>query len=256
MIESFDMTWKQKLTVLMILHVLWGLALWFSISKYGLGIATDSVHVLFGALNLSAGRGLFSFDGTFVLFWPPLYPALLALIHLVSGLDPFISAGILQTIAFLGMSICLAMIYLEIFPDSFWLAVAGSILSDIGVVVLTSFDVVGSDYVHLFFVVLYLLLTGYYIKSKSARLLLAMSAVGIAVALQRYLGIAALATGATMVFFFSDGELRRRTLHTALLALSALPAGIWLLVTSVLINRRMPVSFLENFKWFSLSILQ
>ncbi len=97
-------TQKSKLVVLMTFHALWGLALWFSISKYGLGISTDSVHLLFGGLNLAEGRGLYSFDGSFVLLWPPLYPMLLALVHLVLRSDLFVSANILQALAFIGTS--------------------------------------------------------------------------------------------------------------------------------------------------------
>ncbi len=76
----FNMKWtqKRKLVVLMTFHMLWGLVLWFSISKYGLGISTDSMQLLFSALNLSQGKGLYSFDGSFVSLWPPLYPMLLA----------------------------------------------------------------------------------------------------------------------------------------------------------------------------------
>ena len=72
---------------------------------------------------------------------------LLALIHLVTRFDPFVSATILQVISFIGISICLSILFLKIFPRTF-LALAANILSDIGVVVLTSFDGVGSDYLH------------------------------------------------------------------------------------------------------------
>ena len=108
----FNMKWtpKNKFAVLMTFHMLWGLVLWFSISKYGLGISTNSTHLLFGALNLSQGRGLFSFDGSFVA-WPPLYSMLLALIQLVSRFDPFVSAIILQVISFAGISLCLSILF-------------------------------------------------------------------------------------------------------------------------------------------------
>ena len=85
----------RKFLSLMTFHMLWGLVLWFSISKYGLGISTDSVPLLFGGLNLSLGRGLISFDGSRLLLWPPLYPVLLAFIHRLSGLDMFVSATVL-----------------------------------------------------------------------------------------------------------------------------------------------------------------
>lgn len=247
---------NRRLAVLMAFHAMWGLVLWLSISKYGLGISTDSVHLLFGGLNLAEGRGLVSFDGSFLALWPPLYPMLLALIHLVSGLDIFVSANVLQAASFLGLSVCLSVLFLKIFPDNFLLALAANILSDVGVVVLAAFDIAGSDYVHLFFAMLLILLAGYYIESKSARILLAMSVVGTLAMFQRYLGIAAIATGAAVVFFFTDESLLRRIGRSLLMALSALPAGIWLFFTLPLTSRRAPISFADNFSWFSKSVLE
>ncbi len=252
----FNMKWtqKRKLVALMTFHMLWGLVLWFSISKYGLGISTDSVHLLFASLNLSRGNGLFSFDGSFVSLWPPLYPMLLALIQLVTRFDPFVSATILQVISFIGISICLSILFLKIFPENFYLALAASILSDIGVVVLTAFDGVGSDYLHFFFLVLFVLLAGYYIETKSPRILLGMTVVGMLAMLDRYLGIAVIGTGVAIVFFSMTENWRQRMIRSSLMALSALPAGIWLYAAAT--EYRGPESFTENFFWFSLSILQ
>ncbi|HEY9151304.1 MAG TPA: hypothetical protein VIN60_00345 [Anaerolineales bacterium] len=249
-------TFQNKFAVLMALHMLWGLALWFSISKYGLGISTDSTHLLFAALNLSQGKGLFSFDGSFVSLWPPLYPMLLALIQLVLRVDPYAAATILQFISFIGISICLSILFLKIFPENFLLAFAATVLSDVGVAILDAFSSVDSDYVHLFLVVLFVLLAGYYIESKSPRMLLGMSIVGMLAMLQRYLGIAVIAMGGVLIFFFTDGNWQRRILRSALMALSALPAGIWLFVTSPLSARRGPESFADNFSWFSRSIME
>ena len=122
---------ENKLIVLMAFHAMWGMALWLSISKYGLGISTDSVHYLFAGLNLSRGDGPISFDGSYVLLWPPLYSTLLAIIHLATGLDIFVSSNVLQFIAFAVTSYCLSILFLKIFPDNFLFAVLGNILSDI-----------------------------------------------------------------------------------------------------------------------------
>ena len=238
----------------MTFHVLWGLGLWFSISKYGLGISTDSVHLLFASLNLARGHGLFSFDGSFVSLWPPLYPMLLALIQLITRFDPFVSATILQVISFVGISLCLSILLLKIFPENFFLALAANILSDIGVVVLTTFDVVGSDYLHFFLLVFFVLLAGYYIETKSPRVLLGMSVVGMLAMLDRYLGIAAIGAGVAIIFLSRTESWRQRMIRSSLMALSALPAGIWLYVASS--GYRGPESFTENFSWFSRSILE
>ena len=252
----FCMKWtpKNEFAALMTFHALWGLVLWFSISKYGLGISTDSMHLLFASLNLSRGNGLFSFDGSFVSLWPPLYPMLLALIQLVTRFNPFVSAIILQVISFIGISICLTILFLKIFPENFYLALAASILSDIGAVVLTAFDGVGSDYLHFFLLVLFVLLAGYYIETKSPRILLGMTVVGMLAMLDRYLGIAVIGTGVAIVFFSVTQNWRQRVIRSSLMALSALPAGIWLYAAST--EYRGPESLADNFRWFSLSVLQ
>ncbi len=246
---------QHKLAISITWHMLWGLSLRLSISKYGLGISTDSVHLLFGGLNLADGRGLFSFDGSFLALWPPLYSMLLAGIHLIFGSDVFTAANLLQAASFLGLSACLSVLFIKIFPDSFPLALAANILSDVGVVVLTTFDTVGSDYIHLFLAILFVLLAGYYIESKSPRVLLAMSMIGTLAMFDRYLGVASIATGVALVFFYTE-DWRERILRSALMSLSALPAGIWLWVTSPLVARRAPNSFLDNFFWFSKSIVE
>ena len=71
--------------------------------------------------------------------------------------------------------------------------------------------------------------------------------------LDRYLGIAVIATGVAVVFFSKTESLQQRIIRSSLMALSALPAGIWLYVAST--AYRGPVSFAENFYWFSRSIL-
>ncbi len=256
-IESLMMKWmeKHKLAVLIAFHGLWGLILWFSISKYGLGISTDSVHLLFAGLNLSEGRGLFSFDGSFVAPWPPLYPALLGFIHILSGLDVFISATILQILSFAALSFCLSILCLKIFSDNFLLAIAANVLSDVGILILAAFRIVGSDYVHLAFAIIFILLAGCYIEHNNPRIFLAMFIVGMLAALQRYIGMASIVTGAVVIFFFSKENLRQRIIPSLTMGLAALPAGIWLIVTSGVVGRRPPIGFAGNFQTFSKAVL-
>ena len=161
-----------------------------------------------------------------------------------------------RSLAFIGLSLCLSLLFLKIFPGNFLLAFAGNLLSDMGVVVLTGFNMVGSDYVHLALVILFIWLAGTYLENNSPRIFLAMFVVGMLAMLQRYLGIAVIATGAVTVFFFSGGALSQRIGRSLLISLAALPSGVWLFITSRLVERRAPISFAENFNWFSKSILE
>ncbi len=257
MIESSPMQAvdRRKLAVLVILHLPWGMVLWFSISKLGLGLSTDSVHMLFGATNLAAGRGLLSFDGSPVILWPPLYPALLAALHVLTGLSAFAAAHLLQVASFLGISFCLSVLFLRIFPEDFPLAVLGSVLSDIGIVVVAGFGMVGSDYIHLFLVVLCVLLVALYLEQPSGSLYVAIFVAAMLAMLQRYLGVAAIATAALCIVLWSKGTRGQRLVHSGLLLLAAVPATLWLILWSPLLTPRPPVAFSENLGWFSNAML-
>jgi hypothetical protein len=247
---------RNKFLALISFHLLWAFVLWFSISKLGLGVSTDSVHLLFGGMNFAETGRLVSFDGSPLLQWPPLYPVLLAGIHFVSGMSAFGAAHLLHIAAYVGFSTCTSLLFLRMFPDDFPLAVAGCVLSDIGVVIVAGFDLVGSDYVHLCLVMLFLLLTARYVESNSPKSFAALVVVGMLAMLDRYLGIAAIVTGVVAVLFLAGGSRRQRLVRALILALSALPASIWLLVTSPLIVRRAPLSLAENLRWFSGSLAE
>ena len=77
---------------------------------------------------------------------------------------------------------------------------------------------------------------------------------GMMAMLDRYLGAAVIGTGVAIVFFSTTASWRQRIVRSSLMALSALPAGIWLYAAST--GYRAPISFAENFSWFSRSILE
>ena len=118
----FGVKWtqKRKLVVLMTFHMLWGLFLWFSISKYGLGISTDSVHLLFASLKFIAGQWAVFIRRQF------RFVMAAALSHAFS-VDPTRHAiGSIcfghhsaSHLSFIGISLCLSILFLKIFPENF-----------------------------------------------------------------------------------------------------------------------------------------
>lgn len=253
---AVQMPFRTKLAILMAMHAAWGVVLWFSISKYGLGISTDSVQLLFGGKNLAAGNGLVSYDGSFLNLWPPLYPALLALVRLMAGANMLSSATILQAAAFVGLSACLSILFLETFRGDLMLALAANALADIGAVVLTSFDVVGSDYIGLFLIVLSITLTGTYLKSGRRTTYVALAVVGMLAMLDRYLAAAAIATSAACVTWKTGRRLSEKLGRGLFIVICAAPAVVWLAITARLSGARPPITLGENFSWFSKSILE
>lgn len=240
----------------MALHLLWGLILWFSISKYGLGVSTDAVHQLFGGLNLAAGRGLTSYDGSFLILWPPLYPILLGVVRGITGMQMLAAATVLQGAAFLVFAWCLSQMLVRLFPQRFGLAVAAAILVQVGSVMVVAAAMVGPDYVHLAFAVLTLFLTGRYIESGSKRTFVALAAACTLTTMQRYLGVAAVAAAAVAVLVLARGALTQRVRNAAWLSLTVVPMAVWLALTSPLYSLRDPISLEENLAWFSRSVLE
>ena len=257
-IQCRSMQWKEpnKLVVLMTLHLLWGLVLWFSISKYGLGVSTDGVQQLFGGLNLASGNGLVSYDGGPLILWPPLYPVLLALARWITGMQMLGAAVVVQAAAFIGLALALAVLFLKVFNGDLGLAIAGTVLAQAGSVVVIAFGMVGADYVHVFLVALILVLTGHYIESGSRRAFVALAGVCILATMQRYLGAAAVATAALTVLALARGGFWRRLWNGMVLCSTTLPMAVWLGITSQLYTRRGPISLEENFTWFSRAILE
>jgi hypothetical protein len=247
---------RSGFVVLMTLQLLWGLVLWFSISKYGLGVSTDAVDLLFGAHNLAMGRGLTSYSGTFLMLWPPLYPLLLASVRLTSGLDWLNGAAVVQWLAFIGLAITLSVMFLRVFEHNLALAVAAVVLAQSGSVMTVAFGMVGSDYVHVFLALLCVLLVGRFVETGSPRAFLAFVGVGILVTMQRYLGVAAIAAGALTIMILARSSIKERLLRASAACLAAVPMGVWLAITSQLYTRRPPIGLGENFAWFSRSILE
>ncbi|MFA6234263.1 MAG: hypothetical protein WC824_08770, partial [Bacteroidota bacterium] len=77
--------------LLLVLLALLGAALvLISTSNYGAGLTPDSVGYIGAARHIIAGDGVLSFDGHHLVVQPPLYPALLAIVGGLFGMDPLL----------------------------------------------------------------------------------------------------------------------------------------------------------------------
>ncbi|MCB9129252.1 MAG: glycosyltransferase family 39 protein [Ardenticatenales bacterium] len=76
---------------------------WRSTAPYGIGLTTDPVGYLSVARNVVAGQGWVGYYAGFpdspLLYWPPLYPALLALLAAL-GIEPLLGVRLLNTLLF------------------------------------------------------------------------------------------------------------------------------------------------------------
>lgn len=247
---------RLQLFALFGFNLAWGVAQWWSVSRFGLGTSRDSVEYLFTSLSLARGDGFVSFMGHPYVLWPPLYPALLSVLQIVGVTDPLDAALVLQLLTFLWIAALTAWLFTRLFPRDFALAFLGNALAGTGVALTWLFQAVGSDYLFIALVLSMVYLCNAYITHNRLRTIWLMALAAATAMLQRYVGITLLFTAAWVVFQYSRTALWERFKRTMLLGLSIIPVGIWLLTLPVeAVVRDSSSSFFENIYWFTFSIL-
>lgn len=247
---------RMKVLILLGLNLVFGFALWWSVSEHGLGTSRDSAEYLFTSLSLAGGDGFISFLGHRYVLWPPLYPMLLALLQILGVTDPLVSALVLQLVTFVWIAILTAWLFVRIFPGNFALALLGNAIAVSGVSLTWLFQAAGSDYLFIALMLSMVYLCESYITHNRLRTLWLMALVSALAMLQRYIGIALLFTAVWIVFQYSRTTVRERLKRSVLLGFAMVPVGVWALTLPVeAVVRDNPSSFLENAYWFTFSIL-
>ena len=237
-------------------HLCWGIFLWGSISKYGLGTSRDSAEYLFTSLNLSSGNGFTSFSGQPYVLWPPLYPFLLSLLQRLGVNDPLDAAIVLQLITFAWISFLIIWLFSKIFSRNLAFAFIGNALAGTGVALTMLFAGVGSDYLHIALALSMVYLSNEYMKNNRLKTVWLMTLVSALAMLQRYIGVSIMLTGMCVVYFYSRTTILERVKRVVLISLSVIPVGVWILsLPASALERGGPSSLPENIYWFTVSAL-
>ncbi|MDT8323910.1 MAG: hypothetical protein RRA94_07370 [Bacteroidota bacterium] len=207
------------------------LALVFLLIDGGVSFTTDSFSYMAIARYFADSAAYVDYLDIPVALWPPLLPALLALLHMLGISDPDVLAALLNPACYLvslGSMIWLLGRAMEKQDRRHlpWIAVAVVLLSwplfKISLWMLSEPLFVAT--VSVFFVAAF----HYHEKQSRGPLLLMGLAAALAV-MTRYSGVTVIATGIVFIAL-SSAVLRRKMLHTLLFAcLSLLPLLLWLL---------------------------
>lgn len=178
----------------------------FSTQTFGVGLSPDSIEYIASARNIAHGLGVTGLQGSPVLVQPPLYPLLLAGVQIVSGIDPAISANLVNTV-FFGMIVFLTGLLIRKYVRSMTVAVLGTLLTAcfsplvlISQMAWTEPLFVVSSLAFFYFVAEYLAAPRFW------RLCILSLMVGLA-CLTRYIGVTLAATGGIVLLGF---QLQRR----------------------------------------------
>lgn len=247
---------RKKLLVLLGFHACWGVVLALSISKYGLGVSTDATAYMFVGVNWIRGDGLIDFSGGSYVLWPPLYPMLIGFLHL-TGLSAFAAAHVIQFAAYALAAYASSALLLKLFPDDFAFAFLGAFLIAVAPVSISTFLMVGTDYLFMLFpIAAALLLQRYSEKGDWASLTLLGLTASLAM-LTRYIGYALVLSALTAVLFASSGPPLKRILRAAYAGMFSLVPFLWMLNTWLATNglRRPPLSFSEYAAQFTAGVI-
>ena len=195
-------------------------------ATYGAAIITDSFFFLSTALNFLAGEGWRDFLGDPLVWWPPLFPLLLAALGWV-GIDPLEAGRWINAAAF-GLTILAAGCWLCSNLRSQWLALVATAiitaslpLSDIASYLLT-------DALFVLFTLLALMQLATFLNRRTAAPLWWAAVCTALAALTRYPGVVLIGTGVLVLLVRRAPPLAARLKDAVVFgAVSSLPlAGV------------------------------
>jgi hypothetical protein len=218
--------WGVAVTVLNLAGI--GLVL-LSTTKYGAGLCPDSVRYLDFARSLALGKGLVSHTGTPLVWWPPLYPMLLAFLSLATRLDPAAFVHFVNAILF-AFALCLsARMFRANFPQSAGYGVLGVCTVLFCPTMSRVYTMAWSECLFIPLVLLYLLSAQRCWHNGGMRSVAFMALSTALACLTRYVGVALIPAGVATIILATRVNFRTRlTRAFAFAALSLAPLGLWL----------------------------
>ncbi len=207
----------------------------FATSRYGAGVASDSVKYLAVAQNLLDGNGLFDHRGSPLLSWPPLYSIILAGLNLITGLDVFVSAWYFN-IFLLGFNLVLSgVIFERVFFTKPLYAYLSSLFVFLSISSMRIHATIGSDAFYLTMTLLFLLGLDDYVQRRSYRAFAWIVLLSAFAPLLRYVGLALATTGMVVILIENRKTVRVLLRDGFVLALfSAVPIFWWLVIHNIL----------------------
>ena len=229
--------------------------------RHGSGITPDSVSYISAARNLSEGKGFLTYNGEYLVFQPPLYSMILALIKITLSTDPIISAGYVNAILF-GLIVFISGLLFLNHLKSFILVVLGTGSLLISFAIVQSSLMTLSEPLFIFILLMFLFYIEVYQNEHNIYSLVLISVFGALACLTRYTGIIIILTGLISIFIWSRIALKEKIKHSFFfLLITCLPISIWCIrnyfISGTLVGQRAQSSYtlVDNLKFYYNTIL-
>lgn len=224
----FNSTGKYRLVLLFFSLLSAGLA-FYATWPWGAGLSSDAVRNLSVSVNLLGGKGFFDLVDSPFVWWPPLYPVLLAFLAWVTRLDAF-QVGWLLNILLGGMNVWLAgLIFERVFLEKRILAYLFTVFVAFSLPLIKIAANIASDPLFITLVLSFFLVLHDWDR-KSMTGFTGLVLIVALCALQRLLGVVLIPVGALGILFAHKNNFWRGVwLATLFAALAVLPLVVWLL---------------------------
>lgn len=199
-------------------------------SKYGPGVSADATKYLSTAENIASGRGFFDHTGRPLLWWPPLYPLVLAGLVKLTGMDVVWLGGSLNVLLFAVNIFLHGLIVYLAFKDRPVFQYLGGLFILTSDMAMRIHANIASEPLFVTFSLVFLLASVDYVQTKSRRSFWWMVVMSVLACLQRYLGASLIAAGGCFILYAHRGRILTAVREGILFGLlSILPIAAWMI---------------------------
>jgi len=226
-------------------------AIFWSSQPYGLGLTSDSLNYIAAARNLVAGHGVAGCNGSPLLAAPPLYPATLAVVSILSGIDAPTTARFLNAVLLCGIIWISGILIIRVSRPPV-VAALGILAIFFSVPLHLVSRMALSEPLFILVSLLAIVFLSCYLRHPRFLFLFLFMAAVAAACLTRYIGIIFTAAGCLCILIFGRGDIQRRLRDAVFSLMGVIPLALWLIrnhsVSGTLFGPRYPsqYSFLHN----------
>jgi hypothetical protein len=218
--------WYRRFTI--VLSLLGGALLFLATVGLGAGLGEDSAKYLSVAQNIADGNGFFDYSGSEFTLWPPLYPVMIATLHIASGIDVHLIGWLLNVLIFGAIILISGLLFERAFPHNLILAAGATLLVASSAAIFTISANISTDPLFILLILGFLLTAGEWLRAQSSQYWVALILITIAASLVRYAGISLVLAGSILTFWNYRADMRRAFQRAAFfLGASFLPLLLW-----------------------------
>ena len=226
MVESAPMRFSKRIIVyLLVISLIAGGMVWLVTFRYGAGVSSDAARNLATVDSLLARRGFVDMNGQPFVWWPPLYPLLLAGLSWFSGWDSFNAAWYLNVFLFAFNTGLWGAFFFTVFKEKQTYAVMSSLALLTSRSLLIIAANVSSEPLFMTFMAMFAFAAGAYLETGNRQPRWWMFIAAGLATLHRHPGIAFFVVGGLLVLYKDRIRGALHALPSALLCIA--PSVFW-----------------------------